>query len=80
MRVILHALVLVLLFVGCGSRFDDKVAVIEKTRSYHRPTCSQVMMARATFETRDEAKRKGYVPCPDCQRDRGLAGKPDQAE
>lgn len=80
MRVILHTLVLVVMFVGCGPRFDDKVVVIEKTRSYHRPTCSQVIMARASFGTRDEAKRKGYVPCPYCQPDKDLAGKPDQAE
>jgi len=80
MRVILHTLALVVLLAGCGSRFDDKVAVIKKTRSYHRPTCSQVMMSRVTFETLDEAKGKRYLPCPYCQPDKNVAGKPDQAE
>jgi methylphosphotriester-DNA--protein-cysteine methyltransferase len=80
MRVILPTLVLVVMLVGCGSRFDDKVVVIEKTQTYHRPTCSQVVMARTEIETRAEARRKGYRPCPYCQPDKDPAGKPGQAE
>ena len=78
MKPILLSLLFSLLLTSCAPKFDDEVVVIEKTRSYHRPNCAQVMMARATVETRAEAKEKGCRPCPYCQPDRGLAGKPDQ--
>jgi len=80
MKVLLQSLALVVMLVGCGRRFDDQVVVVEKTRTYHRPTCSQVVMARVIVETRDEAKRKGYLPCPYCQPDKDQAGKPNHAE
>lgn len=80
MKSALLMLILLFLFSSCGPKFDEKVVVIEKTRIYHRPMCSQVMMARATCETRAEAKEKGYRPCPYCLPDRGLAGKPDHSK
>jgi methylphosphotriester-DNA--protein-cysteine methyltransferase len=80
MKVILQTLALVVMFASSGSSLDNKVVVIEKTRAYHRPTCSQVVMARVIVETRDEAKRKWYSPCPYCQPDRDLAGRSNHAE
>ena len=73
-------LVLLFLFSSCGPKFDENVVVIEKTRTYHRPACSQLAMAPTTVETRAEAREKGFLPCLYCQPDRDLAGNSDQSQ
>jgi methylphosphotriester-DNA--protein-cysteine methyltransferase len=69
MKTILPIALMALLVGSCGQKFDEKVVVIEKTRSYHRPNCAQVMMARAVTASRTEARQKSYRPCPYCMPD-----------
>ncbi len=78
MKAFLSIVFVSLLMTSCARKFDEKVVVIEKTRSYHRPNCGQVIMARGTVVSREDAQVKNFRPCPYCQPDRGLAGKPDQ--
>jgi methylphosphotriester-DNA--protein-cysteine methyltransferase len=79
MKFALSILVLLFLFSSCGPKFDDNVVVIEKTRTCHRPTCTQVAMARTKVETRAQARAEGFRPCPYCKPDTDLAGRPDQS-
>jgi len=69
MKATLPMLTFLVLLSGCCPKFDERVMVIEKTRTYHRSTCAQIMMARATEETRTEAREKGYRPCQYCRPD-----------
>jgi methylphosphotriester-DNA--protein-cysteine methyltransferase len=80
MKLALSILVLLFLFSSCGPKFDDNVVVIEKTRTYHRPTCTQVAMAHTKAETRAQARAEGLLPCPSCKPDSDLAGGPDQSQ
>ena len=53
-------------FAGCGSAQGHEVMVIEKTKSYHRPECPPVHMARIQEMTVNEAKARHFTPCPIC--------------
>lgn len=57
------------LVIGCAAR-SDNVYVVEKTRTYHRETCSRVNMANTEVMTRKEAQILHLTPCPFCQPDR----------
>jgi methylphosphotriester-DNA--protein-cysteine methyltransferase len=80
MKFALSVLVLLFLFSSCGPKFDENVVVIEKTRTYHRRTCTQIAMARTKVETRAQARAGGFLPCPYCKPDPDLAGRPDQSQ
>lgn len=54
---------------GCGRAHVREVAVIEKTRTYHREDCAPVHMAKAEEMTVAEAKAKNFKPCPICKPD-----------
>jgi hypothetical protein len=68
-RVALLAAGVILLSSGCGSTSQDKVLVVERTRSYHRATCPRVNMAYTLAMTREEAQALDCKPCPDCRPD-----------
>ena len=54
-------------FPACGLSHRDEVVVIGKTRSYHRPECSRVMMAKTAWLSFDGAEAIHYTPCPYCK-------------
>ncbi len=54
---------------GCSPVGKNEVIAIPKTRSYHRPTCPLVNMARTKVMTVAEAKVDHFKPCPGCKPD-----------
>ena len=56
-------------FSGCGGARAREVAVIEKTRTYHREECAPVRMAKTEEMTITEAKARNFTPCPICKPD-----------
>jgi hypothetical protein len=54
---------------GCGKSSAREVAVIEKTKSYHREECAKVKMADAKIEAFTPAIKADYKPCPYCKPD-----------
>ena len=60
---------MLIVFYGCGGAHVREVAVIEKTRTYHRDDCAPVHMARVEEMTVAEAKAKNFRPCPICKPD-----------
>ncbi|MEW6511023.1 MAG: hypothetical protein AB1428_08710 [Bacteroidota bacterium] len=54
---------------GCSRSSPRAVVAIERTHSYHRPTCPPVNMARTVMVTLEDAKAKKLTPCPLCHPD-----------
>jgi hypothetical protein len=66
-------IIIVLLFLmSCEHEGSREVVVIEKTRSYHMPKCSKVMMADTKKLSIAEARRLQFHPCPYCNPDQSL--------
>ena len=55
--------------LGCSSKSQRQVVVVEKTKSYHTTNCPRVYMANVRYMTRDEAIATNYKPCPGCKPD-----------
>ncbi len=60
-------LALLLLAACLGCHGDDRVLVVEKTRTFHTKNCLRVFMARTAEMPVAEAESLGYRPCPGCQ-------------
>jgi len=67
--VLVAALFLFTLALGGCQRNPHEVAVIEKTKSYHRPECNVVMMANARYCDMTPQIAHDYKRCPYCKPD-----------
>ncbi len=80
MKPLLSIVFACLLLTCCARKPGEEVVVIEKTHSYHRPDCGQVIMARGIVLSREDAQVKNFRPCPYCQPDRYGVDKADKLQ